>query len=246
MGYSQATLAERLAVKRSTIGRWERAATAPLPRLRPELTRALEITFDELNDLLNDIEDVTEQHDKSHKFGRTVRPNPADDAAMQRAALQIANAVSTRTPIPPRALETIFSGINEALGNPLDLDEWDAVVREYAHMIVTRPAGALIHDLSADLVAVGDLLERHFGTPEEPGLFRVGAGLSCLLAIDLADSGDERAARRAWIAAEHAADASGDQALRAWVRRREALPDRSRAALEMPADDAIKAANGTP
>ncbi|WP_272496399.1 helix-turn-helix transcriptional regulator [Actinomadura terrae] len=61
MGYSQESLAEELNTDRSTVGRWERAETDPMPWIRPKLAQKLGITLDELNDLLTDVQQVPEQ-----------------------------------------------------------------------------------------------------------------------------------------------------------------------------------------
>jgi transcriptional regulator with XRE-family HTH domain len=50
--YSQEGLAERLRVDRSTIGRWESGETAPQPWIRPKLAKVLQLSLDQLNDLL--------------------------------------------------------------------------------------------------------------------------------------------------------------------------------------------------
>ena len=55
VGYSQEKLAERLAVERSTVVRWEAAETEPQPWIRPRLAAALRITPDQLDELLRDV-----------------------------------------------------------------------------------------------------------------------------------------------------------------------------------------------
>ncbi len=52
VGLSQERLAEVLGVDRSTVVRWERGDTQPQPWSRPRLARALQISIDELADLL--------------------------------------------------------------------------------------------------------------------------------------------------------------------------------------------------
>lgn len=51
-GYTQESLAEKLRVDRTTVGRWERGVQSPLPWQRPDLAAALGITSDHLDDLL--------------------------------------------------------------------------------------------------------------------------------------------------------------------------------------------------
>ncbi|MFI0446804.1 XRE family transcriptional regulator [Actinomadura sp. 6N118] len=177
-------------------------------------------------------------------------PNIGDDDVKRRAALQLITALGAGAAIPPGALETVLSGITDALGNPLDIDEWDANVHEYGQVLPTRPAGALVQDLTADLIAVGQLLERPHSEQDRAGLMRVSAGLSGLLAIDLGDAGDQRAARVAWSTASRAADASGDRDLRVWVRGRAAqdaaMAGRPAVTVIRLAGDAIKIADSAP
>ncbi|TDC75474.1 helix-turn-helix domain-containing protein [Streptomyces hainanensis] len=51
-GYSQESLAERLGVDRTTIGRWERGDSTPQPHVRRKLATILDITTGELDALL--------------------------------------------------------------------------------------------------------------------------------------------------------------------------------------------------
>jgi tetratricopeptide (TPR) repeat protein/transcriptional regulator with XRE-family HTH domain len=52
VGLTQEQLAERLGVERTTVARWERGETAPLPWLRPRLAKALGISADRIEELL--------------------------------------------------------------------------------------------------------------------------------------------------------------------------------------------------
>lgn len=54
VGLSQEQLAERLGVDRSTVARWESGETLPQPWLRPRIARTLQVSADQLDDLLGD------------------------------------------------------------------------------------------------------------------------------------------------------------------------------------------------
>jgi transcriptional regulator with XRE-family HTH domain len=54
-GFTQESIAEFLGVERSTVGRWESADTEPQAWIRPKLARALKVSNDELQVLLDDI-----------------------------------------------------------------------------------------------------------------------------------------------------------------------------------------------
>src|SRR5215475_15981187 len=52
VGLTQEQLAEQLGVERSTVARWERGETRPLPWLRPKLATALGVSADRVEELL--------------------------------------------------------------------------------------------------------------------------------------------------------------------------------------------------
>lgn len=54
LGLTQEKLAELLSVDRSTVTRWERGETRPLPHMQPKLARALRVSADDLQELLGD------------------------------------------------------------------------------------------------------------------------------------------------------------------------------------------------
>jgi DNA-binding XRE family transcriptional regulator len=58
VGLTQESLAERLGVERSTVVRWEAGDTEPLPSIRPNLASALQVSIDQLAELLNKTEDA--------------------------------------------------------------------------------------------------------------------------------------------------------------------------------------------
>jgi transcriptional regulator with XRE-family HTH domain len=52
VGLTQEALAAQLDVDRSTVARWERGETEPLPWIRPKLGKSLRVTADRLDELL--------------------------------------------------------------------------------------------------------------------------------------------------------------------------------------------------
>lgn len=156
----------------------------------------------------------------------TVNPSPipddGDDHVKRRAALQFLAALGAGAAVPPGTLEEILAGIDRAAGDNTNVDEWEGIVHEYGQQVMVQPSGALIGGLTADIIAVGRLLDRTHAARERAGLLRVSAGLSGILAIELGDIGEERSARFAWGTARRAADASGDRDLRVWTRGRAA------------------------
>jgi transcriptional regulator with XRE-family HTH domain len=67
VGLSQEQLAERLGVDRSTVARWESGETLPQPWLRPRIARALQVSADQLDDLLGD--ERTADQEITSRFG---------------------------------------------------------------------------------------------------------------------------------------------------------------------------------
>ncbi|WP_131743227.1 helix-turn-helix domain-containing protein [Actinomadura roseirufa] len=150
-------------------------------------------------------------------------PDQEDDDVKRRAALQIITAVAAGTAIPPGAFETAFSGLDEVLGQPVNIDDWQRAVREYCHLTPRQPnTGALIRDLTADSIAIGELIRREKTSSTKNELLHISAVLSALLAVQLFGTGNRREGRMSWTLARRAADTSNDQDLRTYIRSREA------------------------
>ncbi|MBA9002247.1 XRE family transcriptional regulator [Thermomonospora cellulosilytica] len=179
-----------------------------------------------------------------------VIPDEGGDDVKRRAALQLLAALGAGTAIPPGALEEVLAGVDAATGGPVDLDAWNATVRDYAFQINRTPIGAYLDDLIADVISVGRLLERQPSEPLRTGLLQVSAGLSAMLAIELGDVGNRRGARMTWSTARRAADASGDRGLMVWVRARQAeeglWSGASPVGIRELLAEAIEIADGTP
>jgi hypothetical protein len=147
-----------------------------------------------------------------------------DDDMYRRAAIQLLGALSAGVSLPPGALETVLARLDRAIGDrdELHLDGWDETAAEYRQLVLVQPAGSLIGDLSADLVALGGLLAREQPSAIRAGLLRVSGELTGHLAWEFGDIGERRAARQSWRTARRSADASGDHRLSAWLRNNEA------------------------
>ncbi len=63
VGLTQESLAQRLGVERSTVARWEAGATEPVPSIRPEVARALDVSIDQLAELLAESQDADTARD---------------------------------------------------------------------------------------------------------------------------------------------------------------------------------------
>ena len=82
MGYTQESIAEKVQVDRSTIVRWERGETDPLPWLRIRIANALDLSLESLDALLHDT--VAEPMDhKRASIGKDTQVNERVLAFMQ-------------------------------------------------------------------------------------------------------------------------------------------------------------------
>ncbi|MGH3519384.1 MAG: helix-turn-helix transcriptional regulator [Haloechinothrix sp.] len=127
---------------------------------------------------------------------------------------------------PLAAMETIRHGLTRTLAgdaaDEVDLDEWDEIAWEYGHTFLTTPPAVLIRDLSADALAVQQLIE---SGPERTRdrYCRVAARLAGITALTWASLSEPRQAWRWWRTARVAADASGDLDTRMWCRSGEVV-----------------------
>ncbi|MFC6878976.1 MULTISPECIES: XRE family transcriptional regulator [Actinomadura] len=181
---------------------------------------------------------------------QSATPDQGDDDVKRRAALQLITALGAGVTVPPGVLEELLSGIDRVLCLSSDIEEWERIAYDYGHQLYRRPFEVLIPALTADLVAVGELLKQGRPPRDQAGLLRVSAGLSGVLAETLSNMGDDRAARRTWHTARQAADASGDRMLRVWVRGRAAQnatwAGSSYGTVMTMVDEAVEIANDVP
>jgi transcriptional regulator with XRE-family HTH domain len=73
VGFSQDQFAERLKVDRSTVARWESGETEPQPWIRPRLAKALQVSLEQLDELLAEASQVGAEID-------TARPESTSTA----------------------------------------------------------------------------------------------------------------------------------------------------------------------
>ena len=243
-------LAKMIYIDVSQVSKWERGEI-PVPAHRvADLDEALQAGR-QIAALYAAVTELEELRARERVTVEDTEAAGTDETDMRRrAALQMLAALSAGAAIPPGALETVLSGVTPDSIDQMDVDRWERTVHEYRHVCLMRWTGALIPDLTADIVAVGKLLERKNPPSVHTRLLRVSAELSGRLAIELDDIGDRRAARVTWAAARRAADASGDRDLSVWVRGYEAdqarwsgCPDHVVTGL---ADEAIALSGGKP
>lgn len=99
IGMNQERLAQALDIERSTVSRWERAETDPLPWIRPKLARILRISIEDLGELLDDV--VTTRPERDERLDHVLgNPTSVDlvTTAYLRQRVQNLNDTYDRVP----------------------------------------------------------------------------------------------------------------------------------------------------
>lgn len=191
-GFSQEGLAQRLRIERSTVGRWERGETDPAAWIRPSLARALEVTLDELDDLL-----AAASHPAPDGDGHPLAlATPEFFRRSAQRALAFAEALAV--PVEPVDVETLHLQVADIAGAYL-VDPLDAVLPK-------------IQALRARCEALLASAPR-----SSPDLLVVLARTLALLANAAMDMGEHIAADEHAQAAIHLADAVGHRGVAAWA-----------------------------
>ncbi|WP_194822203.1 helix-turn-helix domain-containing protein [Micromonospora sp. S-DT3-3-22] len=124
------------------------------------------------------------------------------------------------------ALDSIRAGLaSPVLGQePADVDvaEWEEVAEEYGRGYYSMTPVSLMLHLAADVADLQQTIEACRGS-RRADLSRAGARLAGIMAMSLVKTGQFQAARRWWRTSRAAADASGDPAVRVWVRSQDAV-----------------------
>ncbi|HMC09361.1 MAG TPA: helix-turn-helix transcriptional regulator [Actinomycetota bacterium] len=208
LGFTQEALAERLGVDASTVRRWESGeiASGPHPWIRPKLAQYLQVSGEELDELLTE--------------GDSLRANGAVGPAEHKDSIGVG-------PTPGMLqVERLRRGLHEALagGAPREasLEDWELTVARYGAATRDRAAPLLLSDLSVDFGELQNTLDRCRSVSGLRRLTRVAAhmsGLMCLTLIKL----DERKAFRGWARTARVAAAEADDPVTySWVLAQEA------------------------
>ena len=168
LGLTQEDLAGLMEVERSTVARWERGTTQPLPWIRPKLARALQVPADQLADLL----DSTATADPD-------RRGPAAPPAPRQLPAAVANFTGRTVELQTltRLAEHVGAGpagavVISAIGGTAGVGK-TALAVQWAHQAASRfPDGQLYvnlrgYDLGAPMPATDALAGflRSLGVP---------------------------------------------------------------------------------
>lgn len=194
VGLSQEQLAQALGVERSTVVRWETGETGggPQPWLRPKLARVLQVSIEQLGELL--IPETAAEP-------QTTRARPYEVELLR---------------------QELNDALSEGAMGEASLDDWERAVVRYGRATRDRPPAALLDDLRADLVELERALRRHRSASALRRLTRVAAHMAGLMCLTFCKLDDRPAFRRWTRTARLAADEAGDPVTHAWILAQEA------------------------
>ena len=221
LGYTQESLAEQVGCERTTIIRWERAETEPQPWVRPRLTRALQLTPDELNELLADVRDVPSERDGftlvtsvpldfSLSAAYTVRIMEgfsAHDIASRREALASLAVITGAALLDPvrqwTASLALLPGSPPAAGTD-EVAELEQAVTLFRRWDASGAGGLRRKAVAGQLNAVAESLHDHHPPVITRRLFQVTAELAQLAGWMAYDQELYGVAQRYYLLALHA------------------------------------------
>ncbi|WP_329395477.1 helix-turn-helix transcriptional regulator [Streptomyces lydicus] len=116
LGYSQEKLAQLLGVDRTTVGRWESGKVAPQPPQRRGLAAALEVSLEELDNLLEPPRAAGQEAARPRFIDATNAGDP--DEMIRREFLRILTVSGALTVLPVEEAEALTEGIRR--GVPAD------------------------------------------------------------------------------------------------------------------------------
>lgn len=226
LGFSQEQLAGTLGIERSTVARWERAETKPRPWQRPALAQELQVSLDELDELLAAISTVGEPaHDGGHDLVLCVPWShrgtveaaaelTRGDDVERRTFLALSGTALTAPLVTSEALHEAFAAALEE--KRLSPDEWHERVESYGRAYTMIGADKLSERLAADMVR----LQRY---TDDPAVWSPAAKLMAIYGKTLPIDDGAKGAVRWYRLAAAMADRSQDVSTRIWVRGASAL-----------------------
>ncbi|WP_051942792.1 helix-turn-helix domain-containing protein [Streptacidiphilus rugosus] len=211
VGHTQESLAEAMEVDRTTVGRWESGHAAPQPWMRPKLAGTLDVTVDQLAELL----DGTDT-----EAARPIAvPMQLPEARRPASPRDMVAAIATDS--AESALFLRFASSTNV--DDILLEQLEADIARLAVEYVSKPVPDLIHEISALRRGVFDLLQGRQHPQQTIRLYLAAgrlSGLATHIALDLGHYAVAAThARTSWLCGEHA----GHNGLRAWVRSIQSL-----------------------
>ena len=204
LGFTQESLAEALGCERTTVIRWERAETDPQPWVRPKLTQALQVTPEELNELLADVSDVPAGRDgftlvtsvpldfslSADYTVRIMEGFSAHDIASRREALAGLAVITGAALLHPvrqwAASLALLPGSPPAAGTD-EVAELEQAVTVFRRWDASGAGGLRRKAVAGQLNAVAESLHDHHPPAISQRLFQVTAELAQLTGFSFAE-----------------------------------------------------------
>ena len=191
LGYSQEDLAAQVNVDTTTVGRWERGTSGPQPWKRPSLARALQVTLEQLDDML-----APSRPGRAEAGPVASATGEFFEHSAQHAIAFAEKLTASAQPVDIEALHLRVAGVASAYL----IDPLDAVVPELQTLrALCETVLSAVPRRSTDLLVI---------------LARTLA----LLANAAMDAGVHKAAHEHAEAAVRLADAAGHRGVAAWAR----------------------------
>jgi transcriptional regulator with XRE-family HTH domain len=221
LGFTQEGLAEQLGCERTTVIRWERAETEPQPWLRPRLIQTLQVTAEELNELLADVTDIPTGRDgftlvtsvpldfslSTTYTVRIMEGFSAHDVASRREALADLAIVTGAALLHPvrqwAASLSLLSGGPPEIGTD-EVSELEQAVTLFRRWDASGAGGLRRKAVVGQLNAVAETLGERHSPAITKRLFQVTAELAQVAGWMAYDQGLHGLAQRYYLLALHA------------------------------------------
>jgi DNA-binding XRE family transcriptional regulator len=221
LGYTQEGLAEALGCERTTVIRWERGETEPQPWLRPRICRVLQLTVTELDQLFDDVADVSTPGDRlslvqaapldfslsADATAGVITGFSAQDVASRHetlARLAVLESTTLLGSVRQWAAVLVQAGVADPVAGTDEVTELEQAVTLFRRWDASGAGGLRRKAVVGQLNAVAESLEGHHPPGITRRLFKITAELAQLAGWMAYDQGLFGAAQRYYLLALHA------------------------------------------
>ncbi|PZG38097.1 hypothetical protein C1I98_24635 [Spongiactinospora gelatinilytica] len=139
---------------------------------------------------------------------------------LKLAGLGVLSQVAVDEPARQMLEQVLNQAVNVA--ETYTAQDWEMACADHMHALQTQPPAMVRSGITGDVIALQQALAAP-GVREPAELQRAASWMALIQANVLTRLGEYDAARRWWITARHAADASGDLNMRVWALGYEAV-----------------------